>query len=160
MPVRLPFEHCVADLEKRLTARLVLPAEPTPTEHLRLAERIERILSVAPSILSTLLTAMSTYVFAGELQHDADLQPRQAVLRAMGAHVTTEMDLRLFELIGAIRAESEVANCARTFGHGCTGSRGAGERHLVDTVLARQRGAHSRLDPTTTLNTPGGNPAS
>jgi hypothetical protein len=103
---------------------------------------------------------MSTDVFAGELQHEADLQLRQAVLRAMPHKVTTEMDLRLLELIGAIRAEAEVANCARTFGHGCTGSRGAGERHLVDTVLARQRGAHSRLDPTTTLNTPGGNPAS
>ena len=41
----------VADLEKRLTAGLVLPAEATPTEHLRLPERIERLLSVAPSIL-------------------------------------------------------------------------------------------------------------
>jgi hypothetical protein len=46
MPVRLPFEYCVAELEKRLTAGLVLPAEATPTEHLRLPERIERMLSV------------------------------------------------------------------------------------------------------------------
>jgi hypothetical protein len=57
---------------------------------------------------------MSTYMFAGELQHDAAPQLRHAVLHAMPHKVTTEMDLRLLALIGAIRAEAEVANCART----------------------------------------------
>jgi pyruvate,water dikinase len=101
----------VADLEKLVTAGLVLPVEATPIERLRLAERIlfERLPRVIPSILPTLLAAMSTYVFAGKLQPDADPQLRQAVLRAMPHNVTTEMDLRLWELAGAIRVDAEAA---------------------------------------------------
>jgi hypothetical protein len=51
---------------------------------------------------------MSTYVFAGELKPEAELQLRQAVRRAMPHKVTTEMYLRLLDHIGAIRAESVV----------------------------------------------------
>ena len=101
----------VADLENRLTAGLDLPAGATPAQHLRQAEMIlfERMPRLFPSVLPTLLAAMSTYVFAGKLQPDADPGLRQAVLRAMPHNVTTEMDLRLWDLASAIRADTEAA---------------------------------------------------
>ena len=101
----------VAGIEERLLAGLVLPADANPAEHLRLAELIlfERMPRVIPSILPTLLAAMSTYVVAGKLQPDADPELRQAVLRAMPHNVTTEMDLRLWDLASAIRVDTEAA---------------------------------------------------
>jgi pyruvate,water dikinase len=104
-------QRYIADLEQQLTAGLVLPAEAPPIDHLRLAERylFERMPRLLPSILPTLLAAMSTYVFAGKLQPDADPQLRQAVLRAMPHNVTTEMDLALWALAQTIRADTGAA---------------------------------------------------
>ena len=101
----------IADLERRLTAGLVLPADASPSEHLRLAESIlfERMPRLLPSILPTMLAAVSMYVFAGKLQPDADPELRQAVLRAMPYNVTTEMDLRLWDLAQTIRADAGAA---------------------------------------------------
>jgi hypothetical protein len=46
-----------------------------------------------------LLAPMTTYMFAGGLQHHADPSLRQAVLRAVPHKVTAEMDLRLWTSI-------------------------------------------------------------
>ena len=101
----------IADLQRQLTAGLVLPAEASPAEHLRLAERLlfERMPRVMPSLLPTLLAATSTFVVAGKLQPGADPHLRQAVLRAMPHNVTTEMDLELWDLAQTIRADSTAA---------------------------------------------------
>ena len=101
----------IAGLERQLTAGLVLPADASPVEHLRLAERmiVERMPRVMPSLLPTLLAAVSAFVLAGKLQPDADPRLRQAVLRAMPHNVTTEMDLELWDLARAIRADTAAA---------------------------------------------------
>jgi pyruvate,water dikinase len=62
-----------------------------------------------PSLLPTLLAAVSTFVLAGKLQPEADPRLRQAVLRAMPHNVTTEMDLELWDLARAIRADTAAA---------------------------------------------------
>jgi hypothetical protein len=58
MPVRLPFEHCVADLEKR--SPLGLSYQPKRLQASTCGWQIERMLSVAPSILPTLLAAAAS----------------------------------------------------------------------------------------------------
>jgi phosphohistidine swiveling domain-containing protein len=101
----------IAGLQRQLTAGLALPADASPVEHLRLAERllVERMPRVMPSLLPTLLAATGAFVLAGKLQPGADPALRQAVLRAMPHNVTTEMDLELWDLARTIRADTAAA---------------------------------------------------
>ena len=98
----------LAALRAGLTAGLDLPADATPADHLRVAERIltERMPVLPPSVLPLLLVGLGSFVLTGKLQPDADPARREAVLRSMPHNVTTEMDLRLWTLACAIRARS------------------------------------------------------
>ena len=101
----------LAALQAGLTTGLDLPADPTPGDHLRMAERIltERMPVLPPSVIPLLLVAMGSFVLAGKLQPDADPALREAVLRSMPHNVTTEMDLRPWKLACAVRHDPTAA---------------------------------------------------
>jgi pyruvate,water dikinase len=99
----------VADLEAMLSDGIGTPSDAAG--HLRVAEQIlfERVSRLIPSVLPTMLAGVVVYVVAGKLLPGADPELRQAVLRSMPHNVTTEMDLQLWALASAIRADDEAA---------------------------------------------------
>ncbi|WP_224048347.1 PEP/pyruvate-binding domain-containing protein [Arthrobacter sp. NicSoilB4] len=97
---------------ERFRAALVVPAGSTPVQRLDHVERIlgHELFPVVPNILP--LPALGFALLAGAgrlLGHGAGTGALQPVLRGLPNNVTTEMDLALWQLAAAIRADAAAA---------------------------------------------------
>ncbi|CAI3791602.1 hypothetical protein NKCBBBOE_00332 [Pseudarthrobacter sp. MM222] len=93
----------------RFRAALVVPAEATPGQRLDHAERIlgRELFPVVPNIVPLPALGFALLAAAGKLLgRRAEPGELQAVLRGLPNNVTTEMDLALWRLAAAIRADA------------------------------------------------------
>lgn len=93
----------------RFRAALVVPADATPVQRLDHAERIlgRELFRVVPSIVPFPALGFALLAAAGKLLgRRAEPGELQAVLRGLPNNVTTEMDLALWQLAAAIRADA------------------------------------------------------
>ena len=93
----------------RFNAALVVPADATPGQRLDHAERIlgRELFPVVPTIVPLPALGFALLAAAGKLLgRRAAPGELQAVLRGLPNNVTTEMDLALWQLAAAIRADA------------------------------------------------------
>ncbi|WP_354246707.1 PEP/pyruvate-binding domain-containing protein [Arthrobacter sp. UYEF20] len=97
---------------ERFRAALVVPADSTPVQRLDHAERIlgRELFPVVPNVIPLPALGFALLAAAGKLLGRRP-QPGelQAVLRGLPNNVTTEMDLALWQLAAAIRADAASA---------------------------------------------------
>ena len=96
----------------RFNAALVVPADATPGQRLDHAERIlgRELFPVMPTIVPLPALGFALLAAAGKLLgRRAEPGELQAVLRGLPNNVTTEMDLALWQLAAAIRADAGAA---------------------------------------------------
>ncbi|MGO4191419.1 PEP/pyruvate-binding domain-containing protein [Arthrobacter sp. YAF17] len=94
---------------ERFRAALVVPAGSTPVQRLDHVERIlgHELFPVVPNILPLPALGFASLAAAGRLLgDDAGQGALQPVLRGLPNNVTTEMDLALWQLAAAIRADA------------------------------------------------------
>lgn len=97
---------------ERFRAALVVPAGSTPVQRLDHVERIlgHELFPVVPNILPLPALGFASLAAAGRLLgRDAGPGALQPVLRGLPNNVTTEMDLALWQLAAAIRADAAAA---------------------------------------------------
>ncbi|MET4093584.1 PEP/pyruvate-binding domain-containing protein [Arthrobacter sp. UYCu712] len=96
----------------RFRAALAVPADSTPAQRLDHAERIlgRELFTVIPNVVPLPALGFALLAAAGKLLGSrAEPGDLQAVLRGLPNNVTTEMDLALWQLAAAIRADTASA---------------------------------------------------
>ncbi|WP_426975805.1 PEP/pyruvate-binding domain-containing protein [Pseudarthrobacter sp. O4] len=98
---------------ERFRAALVVPADSTPVQRLDHAERIlgQELFPVVPNVIPLPALGFALLAAAGKLLgRRPEPGELQAVLRGLPNNVTTEMDLALWQLAAAIRADAASAS--------------------------------------------------
>jgi phosphohistidine swiveling domain-containing protein len=106
------YHRYLDDLLADLHRRLDLPADAPATARLDLAQRVlsREVFTVLPTVAPAGLAGFALIGFAGKVLGDrARPGDLQTVLRGLPHNVTTEMDLALWDVATAIRADTDAA---------------------------------------------------